>query len=231
MNTDHELERRIADFYATEAPSRAPDRVLESALATIDTTRQRRALIRVPRRFPIMNIYAKVAVAAVAVIAVAGFGLVMFRPGTDTGIGAPDPTPSPIVSPSPDPSAPPPLGGTFTSAIHGISISYPTGWVVIPATEAWTASSEHSFESPAVDRIHDPVLRDHLWLGLASQPLAGRTGETFVTEFLDSPGIGCGDARQPITVGGASGLLCSDCYGGGVQRGSRLCDLALHLGR
>ena len=46
---------RIADYYATEAPPRAPDRVLEAALATIDTTRQRRALIRMPWRFPIMN--------------------------------------------------------------------------------------------------------------------------------------------------------------------------------
>ena len=37
MNANHDLERRLADFYATEAPPRAPDRVLESVLATIDT--------------------------------------------------------------------------------------------------------------------------------------------------------------------------------------------------
>jgi hypothetical protein len=214
MNADHELERRIADFYATEAPTRAPERVLESALATIDTTPQRRALIRVPWRFPTMNTYAKFAIAAVAVIAVAGFGLAMLRPGTGSGIGAPGPTPSPTVSPtpspSPDPSAPPPLGETFTSTIHGISISYPTGWVAIPATEAWTSSSGINFESPTQDRIHDPVLMDHLFLGLASQPLAGKTGESWVTDVFDSPELGCGDARQPITVDKASGFRCSN---------------------
>ena len=29
MNANHELERRLADFYASEVPQRAPDRVLE----------------------------------------------------------------------------------------------------------------------------------------------------------------------------------------------------------
>jgi hypothetical protein len=210
MNADHDLERRIADFYATEAETRAPDRVLESALATIDTTRQRRVLIRVPWRFPIMNTYAKIAIAAVAVIAVAGLGLAMLRPGAGSGIGAPGPTSSPTVTPSPDPSAPPPLGATFTSNVHGISISYPTGWAATPATRPWTPSSEPNFESPVLDRLYDPVLMDHLFLGLASQPLAGKTGEAWVTDLLDAPGWECGDARQPITVDGASGLLCSN---------------------
>ena len=38
MNANHELERRLADFYASEAPQRAPDRVLESVLATSEIT-------------------------------------------------------------------------------------------------------------------------------------------------------------------------------------------------
>ncbi len=210
MSVDHELERRIADFYSTETPARAPERVLESALATIDTTPQRRAFIRVPWRFPAMNTYAKLALAAVAVIAVGAIGFAVWRPGTDTGVGGPGPTPSPTVSPSPDPSAPPPLGETFTSNIHGISISYPTGWVATPATQPWTPSSETNFESPALDRLYDPVLMDHLFLGLASQTLAGKTGEAWVTDLLDAPDWACGDARKPITVGGASGLLCSN---------------------
>ncbi len=32
MNANLDLERRLADFYATEAPQRAPARVLEGAL-------------------------------------------------------------------------------------------------------------------------------------------------------------------------------------------------------
>jgi hypothetical protein len=49
---------------------------------------------------------------------------------------------------------------------------------------------------------------DHLHLELSSQPLAGKTGETWATELLDDPGLACGDAREPITVDGASGLIC-----------------------
>lgn len=56
MSVNDDLERRIADYYESEPPARAPDWVLESALVTIDTTRQRRGLIRVPWRFPIMNV-------------------------------------------------------------------------------------------------------------------------------------------------------------------------------
>ena len=34
MTANHELERRIADYCTSEAPLRAPDRVLESVIAT-----------------------------------------------------------------------------------------------------------------------------------------------------------------------------------------------------
>ena len=52
MNANDDLERRIADFYATEAPPGRPTGCSAQALATIDTTPQRRVLIRVPWRFP-----------------------------------------------------------------------------------------------------------------------------------------------------------------------------------
>jgi hypothetical protein len=87
MSANHDLERRLADFYATEDPSRAPDWVLEAALTTIDTTPQRRAFIRVPWRFHDMNSFAKVAVAAVVVIAVGALGLAVLRPGSGPGVG------------------------------------------------------------------------------------------------------------------------------------------------
>ena len=38
MNANLELERRLADFYASEAPQRAPERVLEAVLATSEIT-------------------------------------------------------------------------------------------------------------------------------------------------------------------------------------------------
>jgi len=75
MNATNELERRIADFYAAEAPARAPDWVLGQALASIDITTQRRRLIRVPWRVPAMSTSAKVAVAAAAAIALGAAAL------------------------------------------------------------------------------------------------------------------------------------------------------------
>jgi hypothetical protein len=103
MNANHELERRLVDHYASEAPQRAPDRVLEGALLAIDSTRQRRAPLPVPWRFQPMNSYAKVAIAAVAVVAIGAVGLAVLRPGPDTGPGVVTPS-SP--SPSAESSAP-----------------------------------------------------------------------------------------------------------------------------
>ena len=43
MTTPRDLERRLAKHFSGEAPTRAPDWVLLSALTTIQSTRQRRA--------------------------------------------------------------------------------------------------------------------------------------------------------------------------------------------
>ena len=141
MNANDRLERRLTEFYESESPPRAPDWVLRSALQTIDDTPQRRVLIRVPWRFPHMNTFAKVAIAAVVVIAVGALGLSMLRPSGSSGVGG-QPTASPSPSPSPTFGAehhsesPPALTETFTSERHGFSISYPSGWVTRPATDA-----------------------------------------------------------------------------------------------
>ncbi len=86
MNVDRDLERKLADFYESEAPPHAPDWVLRSALQTIDTTRQRRVVIRGPWRFSHMNTFAKVAIAAVVVIAVGIAGLSFLRPASPSGL-------------------------------------------------------------------------------------------------------------------------------------------------
>ena len=222
MTPNDSLERRIADHFAAEVPQRAPDRLLRAALDTIDTTRQRRVLVPVPWRYPNMNGFARLAVAAVAVIAIGALGLAILRPGTGPAVGAPPPpspspivtpspapTPSPIVSPTPDPSAPPPLGGSFTSGIHGISIAYPTGWVAVPATKPWTKADGFNYQSPTMDVIHDAALEDHLFLAIASEPLGGKTGDAWVTDFLTNSDDGCGTGpTEPITVDGASGRMC-----------------------
>lgn len=73
-STAHDLERRIDLFYASGAPECAPDRVLEAAITTIETTRQRRAFIRAPRGSPDMNSFARFATVAVAVTVVGAIG-------------------------------------------------------------------------------------------------------------------------------------------------------------
>jgi hypothetical protein len=127
MNPDFgldRLDRRLAEHYATEAPRRAPDRVLATALAQIDTTRQRRPVIRVPWRFPAMNTYARLAVAGVAAVVIGAVGLYAvwrgpFGPGSQ-------PSPSPISSPSP-------RAGEQTATDFEYPFSYvlpPSGWEV-----------------------------------------------------------------------------------------------------
>ena len=203
MNANDDLDRRLTDFYATEAPPRAPDWVLESALATVDSTQQRRAFVRVPWRFPNMSNFAKLAVAAVAVIAVGAVGLAVLRP-SQPGIG-PGAAPSARSSPA--------LTGTFTSNIHGISISHPAGWTVRPATEPWSTSLP--IQGPAGDYIADPA-SENRFLDLASQPLAGKSGEEWaasVAKEFAGGGDTCKPPSEPVTIDGAAATVVVRCDG------------------
>ena len=213
MNANHDLERRLSDFYETETPTRAPDWLLESALATIETTQQRRALVRMPWRFTNMNTYAKVAVAAVAVIAIGLVGLAVLRPGPTPGVGG-SPSPSPSTSPSPaasvagsPSSSAPALTETFTSVMHGISVSYPSGWNLQPATESWTIGIVQQ-DSPFADVIYEKE-SDSAFIAVASQLLSGKTVDRWSTDYLEP--FQCGPT-EPVTVDGASGVLaaCED---------------------
>jgi len=214
MTANHDLERRVAAFYGAEAPQRAPDRVLEQALATIDTTRQRRELGLVPWRLPTMNSYAKLAIAAVVVLAVGAVGLAVLGPGPGPSVGGPNPSPStsPSSSPSTVPSAaltPAPLTATYTSALHGLSISYPAGWTIEPASDLTPGpSAEPFFLNPAADWLFDTRLTDHLFIGLGSEALDGQTGEAWATAIMDDSNVGCTTDRESTTVDGAPGLIC-----------------------
>lgn len=212
MSVNHDLERRIADFYETEAPPAAPDWVLRDALATIDITPQRRVLVRVPWRFPPMNTYARFAVAAVAVIAIGAIGVAVLRPGTTPDIGgALSPSPSATPSPVPSPSPPPALTESYTSAVHGFTISYPTDWNVRAATEPWTAGIP--FQGSAfADVIGTPGNR---FLLVASQPLGGRSGEVWSDAVSSNPDWDdtCEPASEPVTIDGTSGMIVTHCDG------------------
>ena len=213
MNANDNLERGIADTYHAEAPHRAPDWVLANALETIESTPQRRVLIRVPWRFPDMNnTFAKVAIAAVAVLAVGFVGLNLFRPSSSPGVGGSQPSASPSASPTPSPSPSPASSAsqamsTFTSTMHGMSIDYPADWLTDPATTP-AKDPGLNFGSPDVDYLYDAQHQGDLFLAMASQPLAGKAPDAWVSDFLDSFDDGCTGPRVSLSVAGTDGVLC-----------------------
>lgn len=212
MTANTNLERRVAEHYASEPPMRAPDRVLHAALATIETTKQQRGLAALRRYFD-MPSYIKVAAAAVILIAVGGFALLQLAPsgpGGPTATPSPTPASSPTASPIPEPTyVPPPLTETFTSDLHGVSLSYPEGWTAQAATERWTNPYPPQFADPSGDLLYDPERDDgHLFIAIGSRPL----GETPLDEFLSDyrSGEGCTPIGA-IVIDGADEAFGTSC--------------------
>jgi hypothetical protein len=223
MSTNREFEP-IARAFMAAGPTQLADRVLERSLADVHHTRQRRALLRAPWRTPVMNIYAKLAAAAVAVVAVGALGIWFLNPGSSSAPGGPPPTPSaaptaaPSPSPTPEPSAvptsgggsAPPLTGTFTSTRNGISLAAPAGWTTQPATEpgpeVW-ADGWITFGDPFADWIYDPVLRGSLWLGIASLPLGSAAPAQWPADQFEATECA---VPLPVSVDGAAGVIGAD---------------------
>jgi hypothetical protein len=181
--------------------------VLAGTLAAIDSSTQRRVLIRAPWRFPTMNSYTKVAIAAVAVVAIGAVGLAVFRPGPVSEPGIVTPSAPPSASPSDSPLA---LIERFDSALHGISVSYPAGWTPEPSIMSWQTGLPAD-TAGARDTISDGA-SDESFIGLASQPLGGDEGPQWASDLLAAPGGFCRPPTEEITVAGATGVLahCSD---------------------
>jgi hypothetical protein len=96
---------------------------------------------------------------------------------------------------------------TFTSTVHGFSVSYPEAWTAQPATEPWTDGAfPLSFPTPQVDWLYDPTLKSSLFLAIASQPISDSTPEDWVAGQMASD-EGCGTRTEPIAVDGARGLI------------------------
>jgi len=124
---------------------------------------------------------------------------------------SPEPTATPEASTRPTlaPSPAPPLTQSFTSTLHGISVSYPEGWTAQAATEPWTDRTfPLLFLVPQADFLYDQTLTDHLFLTMASQPIADSTPQEWVAEQMASD-EGCA-ATEPIAVDGATGLIGAD---------------------
>lgn len=122
--------------------------------------------------------------AAVAVVLVAGAWLL--RPAGNA-VGGPSATPSvsPATSPASGSASPsiratslPELNETFTSARHGVSINYPAGWTVSPATRPWPAGVQAPQAPNAeLDMLVDPRDATRTFV-MVSQPLARDTTPT-----------------------------------------------------
>jgi hypothetical protein len=201
--TDRKFDR-IADDFLSSGPTVLPDRVLDAAFEEVHRTRQRRVLWRAPWRFPIMNTYAKLAMAGVAVLAVAFLGQNLLGSGGNGVGGQPTTSPSPSVTAAPAGSAAaelttPPLTGQFTSGSHGFSIAYPEGWTIRPATEPWTTEYVDAFGQQG-----DLISGEEVYLSLASQPLAGRTPAEWEADVWQIDGV-CPEV-EPIHVDGSPGV-------------------------
>ena len=206
MPTERQLDNKISRWLEAEAPMQLPDRVRRATFERTRRTRQQGGGWQaVLRRLQVNRMFAALAgVAAVVVVALVAGGIYFNQPG----FGGVPVTPSPAPSPSPSPAAAPPLTQSFTSTVHGISVSYPEGWTARAATEPWMdRPGVPQFLDPSFDVLQDPVLIDHLFLHITSQPIGDSTPEDWVAASLAA--WGC-TTTEPIIVGGATGLIGGD---------------------
>jgi len=203
MTRRYDLERNLVELFESEGRFRAPDRVLRSALDATAAVAQRRSWLR--RTSRVANVYLSAAAAFVA-IAVVAVALALYVGGPSVG-GPATPSPTLQSTPAASPSATPgglALTESFTSSVNGLTVRYPTGWDVQPATKAWTGSlvSQESAFADVIAITHS----DNPFIALASLRLAGATLDEWSSTYLS--GHTC-SAPEPLTVDGRDGRLVS----------------------
>ena len=208
MNARRDPDRLIQAFLM-EGQTELADQVYDAVRSTVEHRRQR--VFIGPWRTPFMNKLVPIGLGAAAVIVALVLGTRLLGP-VPSGPGT-VPSASPTVEPSvAEPSQSsgivPPLSQSFTSTLHGISMSYPAGWTAQAAIEPWPPGSGFplSFQAPEVDWLYDPNLNADLFLGIASQPIGDATPDDWVAEQMAGE-EGCGTATTPVTVDSASGVI------------------------
>ena len=164
MSANHDLERRIGDFYAAEAPQRAPDRVLASALSTIATTPQQRRVLGLVRGWWAPPMPYRLALVAVIGVVMLGSAFYFGRLG-QPAVGGPTPRPSVSAATPSGRSSPSAPTQPFTSSRYGYSFARPVDWQVEESTRAWAHGEVVVPSLESLDRF----------LGRATVP-AGPTG-------------------------------------------------------
>jgi hypothetical protein len=205
MTANNDLDRQLNAFL-TDGPTRLPDASFDAVRDRTEQTRQR--VVLGPWRVPTVSKLVPIGLGAAAVIAVLFLGSQFIgSPASNVGVPASQPPPSATSSEAPaaaSPLSPPSLTQSFTSPLHGISVSYPEGWTSQAATEPWTDSAfPFDFNIPQADFLHGDGFNLNLVFG--SQPIGDSTPEEWVAEQMAGP-EGCA-ATEPITLDGAAGLI------------------------
>ena len=97
MTDDRSLERAARSFIEA-GPTEVPDRVVEAALLTIQSTSQERDW-HVPWRTRPVTLTLRFLAGAVAIAIAVGGGVLLLRPGSGSDVGGP-PSPAPSATPS-----------------------------------------------------------------------------------------------------------------------------------
>jgi hypothetical protein len=216
MTAEHDLDQQLTAFLR-DGPDQLPGASFDAVRDRTEQTRQR--VVLGPWRVPTMSKFLPIGLGVAAVIAVLFIGS-RFIGAPTSNVGGPASQPPASAAPpeapasaapasaAPSPESPPPLTQSFTSQMHGISLSYPEGWIARAATEPKTERpGVHEFIDPGIDVLHDPVLGDHLFLQIASRPIGDSTPEDWVAAVMAS--VSC-TTTEPITVDGATGLIGAD---------------------
>ena len=219
MTASRDPDRMIHAFLREDA-GQLDDQVYDAVRAEIEQKRQR--VVLGPWRVPTMSKLLPIGLGAAALIAVLFIGS-RYIGSPSSNVGGPASQPPASATPSeapasaapasaaPSPESLPPLTASFTSQMHGFSVSYPEGWTARAATEPWTdRPGVPQFLHPGFDVLQDPVPNANLFLHITSQPIGDSTPEDWVAASL--AGWGC-STTEPIAVDGATGLIgADDCH-------------------
>jgi hypothetical protein len=215
MTAHHDLDQQLTAFLR-DGPAELPGASFDAVRDRTEQTRQR--VVIGPWRVATVSKLVPIGLGAAAVIAVLFIGS-RFIGSPSSNVGGPATQPPASAAPSeapvsaapasatPSPVSPPPLAQSFTSAMHGISTSYPAGWTARPATEPWTDRPEPQFVHPGYDVLKDPVHDGELFLWITSRPIGDSTPEDWVATLMAD--WEC-TTTEPIAVDGAIGLIAAE---------------------
>jgi hypothetical protein len=225
MTVRPDLETRLSQFLVSEAPARAPERLVEVTRRGLAGTPQRRRIRLLPvRMWSALLTPAGLAVSVAVIALVATTFVISTRSVPSVGIApSPSPSPSPTPPPSPAPSACPPGQGTClgplvpgtyrsTSFLPAFSYAVTTGWAKTGDNRGeldlqYAAGGQYTY--PDGLTFHDGISvfrRPVAESAAIREPLAGigTTAIALARWLAGHPDL-VASARTPVTIGGASG--------------------------